>query len=153
MNEMSPKPQNLITQYQGDMILVSFNAITPDEQHAGHAIGAALALQDELNNRDFAGIRLQARCGINTGPMAIGAMGAQNRLVFTVLGDDVNIAARLEALNKDYDTYILIGQNTASQCGGAYALQHLDDVQVRGRSGKTAVYTVDDTASPRSGSS
>lgn len=138
----------VITQYQGDMILVSFNAITPNEHHTSHAVRAAMALQDELSQRDFAGIRLRARCGINTGPMAIGAMGAQNRLVFTVLGDDVNIAARLEALNKDYGTYILIGQNTAHQCSETLALEHLDDVQVRGRSGKTSVFTVGKPARP-----
>ncbi|HHK73768.1 MAG TPA: adenylate/guanylate cyclase domain-containing protein, partial [Rhizobiales bacterium] len=102
------------------------------------------AIQEILKSRKFGnGFSLKARCGVNSGRVAIGAMGAQDRLVFTVLGDEVNVASRLEALNKQYDTYILVGSNTVELCREEYDFAKIGAIQVRGRKSKTTVYTLE----------
>ncbi len=142
LSKITSQYGGVITQYQGDMVLITFNAITDNPHHARHAVQAALAIQNMLKSHKFGhGVRLKARCGINSGEVAIGAMGAQDRLVFTVLGDEVNIAARLEALNKNYDTYILLGENTAQLCGDGFALELVDRIGLRGRNAKTRIFT------------
>jgi adenylate cyclase len=142
LSEIATRCGGVITQYQGDMILVTFNAVTPNAHHAQNAVTTALAIQEMLKNRTFGhGVRLKARCGINSGKVAIGAMGAQDRLVFTVLGDEVNVASRLEALNKDYGSHILAGENTVRLCDGAFDFTKIDSLQLRGRESKTTIYT------------
>ncbi len=142
LSEIATKCGGVITQYQGDMILITFNAVTKDEHHAEHALTTALAIQDALKSRRFGhGVKLKARCGVNSGEVAIGAVGAQDRLVFTVLGDEVNVASRLEALNKQYGTCILVGENTARLCRGAFAFDEIDNIQIRGRQSRTTIYT------------
>ena len=80
------------------------------------AAAAALGIQDITNSRTFGkGAILKTQCGINTGDIIV-AVGTANRLVFTVHGDNVNIAARLEPLNKEYGTYILAGETTVKAC-------------------------------------
>ena len=73
---------------------------------------------------------------------AIGAIGAKDRLVFTVHGDGVNIAARLEQLNKEYGIYILAGENTVAACSDEFTFEQMGEVTVRGRQAKTKIYTV-----------
>ncbi len=142
LSEIATGCGGVITQYQGDMILVTFNAVTPNAHHAQNAVTTALAIQEMLKNRTFGhGVRLKARCGINSGKVAIGAMGAQDRLVFTVLGDEVNVASRLEALNKDYGSHILAGENTVRLCDGTFDFTKIDSLQLRGRESKTTIYT------------
>ena len=72
----------------------------------------------------------------------IGAIGAKDRLVFTVHGDSVNIAAQLEQLNRKYGIYILAGENTVAACGGEFIFEQMGEVTVRGRQAKTKIYTV-----------
>ena len=72
----------------------------------------------------------------------IGAIGAKDRLVFTVHGDSVNIAARLEQLNKEYGIYILASENTVATCGDEFTFEQMGEVTVRGRQAKTKIYTV-----------
>ncbi len=142
LSDIATKCGGVITQYQGDMILITFNAVTTNEHHAEHALTTALAIQDALKSRTFGhGVKLKARCGVNSGEVAIGAVGAQDRLVFTVLGDEVNVASRLEALNKQYGTYILVGENTARLCRGAFDFDEIDNIQIRGRQSKTRIFS------------
>ena len=72
----------------------------------------------------------------------IGAIGAKDRLVFTVHGDSVNIAAWLEQLNKEYGIYILAIENTVAACGHEFTFEQMGEVTVRGRQAKTKIYTV-----------
>ena len=72
----------------------------------------------------------------------IGAIGAKDRLVFTVHGDSVNIVAQLEQLNRKYGIYILAGENTVAACSDEFTFEQMGEVTVRGRQAKTTIYTV-----------
>jgi adenylate cyclase len=79
------------------------------------------------------GVPVHARVGINSGSMTAGNIGANRRFNYTVLGDCVNLAARLEALNKIYQSTVIIGSATADQLDGDFELRYLDTVTVKGR--------------------
>jgi len=134
----------VITQFEGDQMLITYNAVTPDEQHANNAIRTAVGIQEIVNSHTFGkDVRLKTRCGINTGEIVVGAVGAKDRLVFTVHGDDVNVAARLEQLNKQYGTYIMATERTANSCGSEFKFKPVCEVTVRGRQTPTKVLTVE----------
>ncbi|MCW5699210.1 MAG: adenylate/guanylate cyclase domain-containing protein, partial [Rhodospirillales bacterium] len=108
VNEVIATHGGVITEFRGDAMLVTFNTAHSDPDHAANALRTALGIQDILKTRRFGqGIRLKARCGISTGDLITGTVGTAERLLFTVHGDEVNIAARLEKMNKEYGTYIL----------------------------------------------
>jgi adenylate cyclase len=132
----------VIVQFEGDAMLVTFNTVTPDKDHAANAVRAAIDIEQAMETEVFSGIKLKTRCGINTGEMVIGAIGTQDRLVFTVHGDEINIAARLEQLNKDYGTYILASESVVEATNGGFSFKPVDEVTVRGRNTPTAVYTI-----------
>ena len=134
----------VITQFQGDAMLIVFNALSPEPDHARKAVKTALAIREICSSRTFGnGRKLPTRCGINTGQIMVGAVGAQDRLVFTVHGDNVNIAARLEQLNKDQGTYIMLTEETRAVCNELYSFRKVCETVVRGREAPTTVYTID----------
>jgi adenylate cyclase len=134
----------VINQFQGDAIVATFNAPRDDPRHAAHAAEAALAIVALCEARTFGhGHRLSVRIGINTGPMTCGLVGTPDRVVYTVIGDEVNLAARLEGLNKAYGTRIIVSERTRDEAGsGAFAFEPIGDVKVRGRSQPTPVYAL-----------
>ncbi len=136
----------VITQFEGDAMLVTFNAVTPDDDHALNAVRTALAIQDLSDRRIYChGKHLKTRCGINSGEIVIGALGSESRLTFTVHGDNVNIASRLEALNKEFGTYILATEDTVTACGNHNdipAWVPRGDVTVRGRGQATRIFSL-----------
>ena len=135
----------VINQFQGDAILATFNAPRLNSDHAANAIRAALEIQAMLAARTFgAGLVLRARIGINTGVVIHGLIGTPDRLGYTVIGDEVNVAARLEALNKQYGTSIIVSEQTRERAGsGNFACVLLDEVQLRGRMAPTRIYRVE----------
>ncbi len=133
----------VITQFQGDLMLITFNAVTRDDNHAVNAMNTAVGIRDLCATHIFShGATLPTRCGINTGDIVIGAIGSKDRLSFTVHGDQVNVAARLEQLNKQYGSYILAAENTVNACDGAFDFVQAGEVTVRGRETPTKIYTV-----------
>ena len=124
----------VVTKFQGDSMQVTFNGPVLDEHHADSAVKTALALQNAIQDRDFAGIRLRTRIGICTGELIAGTVGSKDRWNYTVLGDCANTAARLEKLNKDYGTWVLVSGPTIDQLTGTYPLEPAGEVAVRGRS-------------------
>lgn len=135
----------VINQFQGDAILATFNIPETLSDHAAQAVRAALAMQAALRNRHFGdGIVLRSRVGINSGEIIGGLVGAGDRLGYTVHGDEVNLAARLEQLNKDYGTRIIVSQRTRELAGhSAFPFKQLGTTIVRGRKTPVVVYTVD----------
>jgi adenylate cyclase len=134
-----------IVQFQGDAVLATFNAPRLNPEHAANAVRAALEIQALLATRTFGdGIPLRARIGINTGQVVHGLIGTPDRLGYTVIGDEVNLAARLEALNKDYGSSIIVSGETRVRAGQEHlAFTLLDEVTVRGRTTSTRIYTVE----------
>ena len=135
----------VINQYQGDAILATFNLPKKFDDHAAGAVRAAMEIQQILASRTFgADLRLATRVGINTGVVVGGLVGAQDRLGYTVHGDDVNLAARLEALNKEHGTKIIVSERTRELAGpDRFAFEALGTVTVRGRSKPVTIYRID----------
>lgn len=141
MSEVIHQYGGVITQYQGDLMLITFNAVTDDQDHAANAVRTAIGIREAAANRLFGeGCLLKTRCGVNTGDISVGVVGAGDLLSFTVHGDEVNIAARLEQLNKEFGLYILVGENTAQACAGLFDFEPVTEVAVRGRQAPTKVF-------------
>jgi len=133
----------VITQFQGDAMLITFNTVRDDPDHAAKAVRTALEIQELTRERLFGNaVRMRTRCGINTGRIVAGAVGSAERLLYTVHGDEVNIAARLEQLNKKYGTYLLASESAVRAASGAFAFRLVDEIAVRGRAAPTRVYTL-----------
>ncbi|WNK00065.1 adenylate/guanylate cyclase domain-containing protein [Thalassospiraceae bacterium LMO-JJ14] len=140
MGEVIDRHGGVITLFEGDLMLITFNAIKDDPDHALNAIRTALEIEEVARTRTFNGAVLKTRCGINTGEINVGAVGAQDRLVFTVHGDNVNIAARLEQLNKQYGTYIMMGEATHLAVHTDYPCKLICEAPVKGRTQPVKVY-------------
>jgi adenylate cyclase len=133
----------VITQFQGDAMLITFNTVRDDRDHAGNGVRTALEIRETTRERRFGGeVAMRTRCGLNTGRIVAGAVGSAERLLYTVHGDEVNIAARLEQLNKKYATYLLASESTVRAAGGGFAFRRVDEIAVRGRTAPTTVYTL-----------
>lgn len=133
----------VITQFQGDAMLVSFNLPMADPAHATHAVRAAVGMQALLEGRRFGeGLALKTRIGINTGLCVGGAVGTEDRLSYTVHGDEVNVAARLQELNKHYDSRILVSERTAKLAGADFQFERVGEVPIRGRESPVTLYRV-----------
>ena len=135
----------VINQFQGDAILATFNLPETLPNHAAHAVRAALAMQAALKGMRFGdGFVLRSRVGINSGEIVGGLVGSGDRLGYTVHGDEVNLAARLEQLNKDYDTRIIVSQRTCELAGPAlFDFKQLGTTTVRGRRAPVVIYTLE----------
>jgi len=135
----------VVNTFIGDGLFASFNMPLACEGHAAAAVRAAIDIQRAVGSRTFGGpgVALNTRIGISTGPVIGGSVGAGQRLSYTLLGDTVNLAARLEELNKQYGTRILVSQSTREACGNGCVFQALGSVVVRGRSDAVAIFSID----------
>jgi adenylate cyclase len=134
-----------IDKFIGDGVMAFWGAPVPNERHALDACAAALECQRLLASQRAAaercgGTALRMRIGINTGRMLVGNIGSNDRLSYTVIGDPVNVASRLEPLGKLYGVDIIIGDETRIAAGEAIIVRRLDWVAVYGRSGGLAIY-------------
>ncbi|MCP4389083.1 MAG: adenylate/guanylate cyclase domain-containing protein, partial [Gammaproteobacteria bacterium] len=134
----------VISQFQGDAVLATFNLPRPDPDHAANAVRAALEIQSVLDGVVFGdGTAFNTRIGINTGPVVGGLVGSGDRVGYTVHGDNVNLTARLEQLNKDYGTRIIVADSTREKIPhNLFAFRELDEVSVRGLNRPVRIYTV-----------
>lgn len=139
----------VINQFQGDAILASFNIPRKNTDHARNAILAGLSILQSLHEARFDGHRLQARIGINTGNVTGGLVGIPERVHYTVHGDDVNIASRLESLNKELGTRLLVSEATMQAASQDFEFVQVTSIQLRGRSNETTLYTVIDPETRR----
>ena len=136
-----------LDKFVGDMVMALFGAPLDDPQHADHAVEAALdmiAALGELNARWRAEGRaeLDIGIGINTGPMIAGNIGSDAIMSYTVIGDAVNLGSRLESLNKQYGTRIIISDATRERLSRPYRLRPLGDAIVKGRTQPVAIFEV-----------
>jgi class 3 adenylate cyclase len=129
----------------GDGLFASFNMPLACPDHAAAAIRAAIEIQRAVAGRSFGEARVPfvTRIGVSTGAVIGGSVGAGQRLSFTLLGDTVNLAARLEKLNKDHGTSILVSETTCAGCGTQFLFKPLGSTAVRGRSRSVPIFTID----------
>ena len=128
----------------GDGLFASFNLPLPQKNHATAAVHAALEMQTALAKATFpAGIKVRTRIGINTGPVIGVTIGTSDWLNYTLLGDAVNIASRVEQLNKEFKTLILATESTVQAAGNGFTCERLGETVVRGHKGDVVVYRID----------
>ena len=127
-----------VDKYEGDAIIAFWNAPLDQPDHADRALRAALRCQDRLSDlrplfRERIGSDLFMRIGLNTGPAVVGNMGSHSRFDYTMLGDAVNLAARLEGINKQFGTYTLVSEAVLAATSGIFAARELGRIVVLGR--------------------
>jgi adenylate cyclase len=152
MTDMILSRQGTIDKYMGDCIMAFWNAPFDVPGHAEHACESALAMQVELTklNAEFAAeaeaagespMKLAIGVGINTGDCVVGNMGSKQRFDYTVLGDAVNLASRLEGQSKNYGVIIVIGETTQAAAPRFAALE-LDLIAVKGKKEAARIFTL-----------
>jgi adenylate cyclase len=132
-----------IDKFIGDAVMAFWGAPVPDPEHAANACRAALACQRAIRSsdlRDDGGRPLRIRIGINSGNVLVGNIGSDVRLNYTVIGDAVNVASRLEGANKQYGSNIIIGPETRRLTGDGFHVRELDSLTVHGRMGALQIY-------------
>ncbi len=139
------RQKGTVDKYIGDGIMAFWGAPVPDEEHAWHACLAALECQErleELNRKWLAeGKRhLTTRIGISTGETVVGNVGSSDRINYTVMGDNVNLASRLEGVNKVFGTKIIVSRETKETVAKSFWFRPLAIVAVKGRSEGTTIY-------------
>ncbi|MBI3773488.1 MAG: adenylate/guanylate cyclase domain-containing protein [Gammaproteobacteria bacterium] len=144
MTEIIFKHQGTIDKYVGDMIMAFWGAPVNDSDHAKHAIEAALemlAKTDELKPQLLADgfPEINIGIGLNTGMMNVGDMGSSYRRAYTVLGDNVNLASRLEGLTKYYGAGLVVGERTRETADN-FVFRQLDQVKVKGKTSGVKVF-------------
>jgi class 3 adenylate cyclase len=141
MVEILENHQGVVTQFHGDAILATFNVPIANTDHAKSALLAASEMLSMVAKQEFADHRLRIRIGIDSGPIVAGAVGAADRLSYTVYGNAVNLAARLEMHNKELGTNLLVSENTAKLANNVIPLKEVGDTPIRGQSKTIKLYT------------
>ena len=140
MSNLVLENSGMLDKYIGDAIMAVYGAPLELPDHAARACHTALAMLRALGpiNAEFTRRALPpvaVGIGLSTGPMSVGNMGSQARFDFTVLGDAVNLGARLEALTRAYQVDVLCAEETARAAGDRFVFRELDVVRVKGRAG------------------
>lgn len=136
-----------VNKFEGDAVMAFWGAPLASANQAVQAMHAALRCQEELLtlNDDFeknSMPRLGMRVGINSGEVIVGNIGSQKRFEYTVIGDAVNLASRLEGINKQYQTLVICGSLAASMAAGRMVLRRLDRVRVKGKAIPEEIFEV-----------
>jgi adenylate cyclase len=145
MSDTVREHHGTVDKYIGDAIMAFWGAPRALDEHALWACRCALTMRDRLNAMQAEWARqgrpaIAARIGINTGEAVVGNIGSPERMNYTAMGDAVNLASRLEGLNKSYGTGILLGQSTAALVAEQMVLRPLDFVAVKGKAQAVLVF-------------
>lgn len=152
MSEVVFKYQGYLDKYVGDAIMAVYGAPLMQEDHINKACLTALDMMERLNSirQEWKGKGLpilNIGIGINTGNMVVGNVGSEQKYEYTVIGDNVNLASRLEDLNKLYGTNIIVSERVYRQIGEEFFCRELDIVQVKGKTKPVAIYELIDRKS------
>jgi adenylate cyclase/guanylate cyclase len=132
----------IIDKYVGDSVVAIFGALVPLPNHAASAMRAALVVQERLRKEAGRTGAFRIRIGLNTGQCVVGNVGSINRINYTAIGDSVNVAARLEAANKELGTMILASDSTVRAAGTGFLVHSLGSIAVKGRIEPVTVHEV-----------
>ena len=147
MTDIIIKNGGTIDKFMGDCIMAFWNAPIDDGEHEEHAVQAALEMQAELKllNQELTAEGLpniNIGIGINTGEALVGNMGSNQRFDYSVIGDAVNLASRLESSSKTLGKTLVIGEDTAKAVKYNYNFDYVDEITVKGKSEAVKVYTI-----------
>ncbi|HHP1207539.1 TPA: adenylate/guanylate cyclase domain-containing protein [Legionella pneumophila] len=145
MTEIVIQNEGTLDKYIGDAIMALWNAPSKDTNHALHACLTAKIMIERLSllnqkNKNLGFPEFKIRIGIHTGDAVVGNVGSENRLSYTALGDSVNLASRLESINKNYHTQIIVSYATFTQVSEKFPFRLLDEVAVRGKRESIEIY-------------
>jgi len=145
MTNIIHEEDGTVDKYEGDAIIAFWNAPLEVPEHAVRAVRAAIRCQQVLAQmrpgfKERIGKGMFMRIGINTGPVVVGNLGSHTRFDYTMIGDAVNIAARLEGANKQFGTYTMVSQSTRDMLGDIMAMRELARIAVVGRREPIVVY-------------
>lgn len=141
MAETIDRRHGTVDKFIGDAVMAFWNAPRPVPDHAFEAVLAALECQEALRRKDPEGL-FYTRIGLHTAEVMVGNFGSPDRLSYTLAGDGVNLASRLEGVNKQYGTKILASAATVERLAGRVECRKLDVISAKGRSRPTAIYEV-----------
>jgi adenylate cyclase len=138
------KHRGTIDKYMGDCIMAFWGAPLPDAAHARNAMLAGIEMQSTLKAlqpyfKERGWPEIHVGVGINTGVVSVGNMGSEVRVAYTVMGDAVNLASRLEGITKQYGVGVIVGENTRSAVPD-FLYRELDHVRVKGKDKPVAIY-------------
>lgn len=142
VGEIIARHGGVVGQFHGDAVIAMFNVPVEQEDHATSAIEAAREIESRMAETEFRGQILRTRVGVNTGKIVSGSVGSAGRRSYTIYGDAVNTAARIEAMNKDYGTYVLVADATVEQASENLEFEALGTLTVRGKTEPTTIYSV-----------
>ncbi|HWY44826.1 MAG TPA: adenylate/guanylate cyclase domain-containing protein [Candidatus Sulfotelmatobacter sp.] len=145
MTEIIFKYNGIVDKFIGDGILAYWGAFTPDHNHAKEASQAALEMIEKVKELNVHWATqgkgpISIGIGVNTGTVIFGNIGRGKKIEFTVIGDPVNLAARLESLNKEFHTSIIVSEETRNRIGNEAQVRALGGVKVKGKTIETMVY-------------
>ena len=147
MTDIIIKNGGTIDKFMGDCIMAFWNAPIDDGQHEEHAVQAALEMQEELKllNAELTAEGLpniNIGIGINTGEALVGNMGSDQRFDYSVIGDAVNLASRLESSSKTLGKTLVVGEDTVKAAKLNYNFDYVDEITVKGKTEAIKVYTI-----------
>jgi adenylate cyclase len=147
MTQIVFKHRGSVDKYMGDGIMALYNAPFEDPEHALNAIRTGLEFQERAlavsaRWQEKLGVSIRIGVGINTGEMLVGTLGSRQRFEYTALGDNVNLASRLESVTKDHGASIIISEYTYEHVKGRFPTRELGDVTVKGKSRPVKIYGV-----------
>ena len=136
-----------VDKFVGDMVMALFGAPLADPDHADHAVEAALGMLDALKDQNARWAAegrppLEIGVGVNSGDMVAGIIGSDTVMSYTVIGDAVNLGSRLESLNKEYGTRLIVSEGTRARLKGRYDMKPLGAVTVKGKSEPVNIFEV-----------
>ncbi|MBR1424613.1 adenylate/guanylate cyclase domain-containing protein [bacterium] len=149
-SEMEPiitKYNGVINKFIGDAVMAVFGDPIEDENHPQNAVKCAYEMLLKLEYLREKWVqegkpKIEIGIGINTGEVFVGNIGTESRMEYTVIGDSVNLASRIESFNKEYKTNLLVSSSTYSYISSIAEVREIRDVQIRGKTQKTNIYEV-----------
>ena len=154
LNEYFTEMEPIITQYNGvinkfigDAVMAIFGEPIQDKNHAQNAVKCAYSMLEKVKELQKKWAKegkpkIEIGIGVNTGEVFVGNIGSVNRMEYTVIGDTVNLASRLESYNKIYKTKLLISSTTYEEVKSFTDVIKISDVQIRGKANKMDIYEV-----------
>ena len=150
MVEIIKKHGGTIDKFIGDAIMAEFGTPVSYEDNCRRAVMAAYEMRDALDSVEMGdlvmpeGMKFNIGIGIHYGDVIVGSIGSKDKTDYSVIGDNVNLASRLEGLTKTYGTQILVSESVRADAGeNSFCFRHLDDVRVKGKKNAVPIYAVD----------